>query len=190
MTPRDAECIEALSAARGDERDDPRARRHLDACASCRSEIADVRVLARIAREALARAAARPDAAHLAEESLERARRNGPVILGVPSVALAALAAVFFLAVTLTLLGGPGAGSPSSPRTRDAAARSVPPAGPFTPRAASAPSAMVLELEHPTGRRLPWVLHGPQGIERGELDLTTDYVLDTVPANAVVVDTF
>ena len=107
-----------------------------------------------------------------------------------PRLALAAAAGVSFVAMSL-MLAGRGRDVPTpAPGTiaRSADGARVPSPARRAPSAAIAPR-YVLDIA-PAGNGLRYVVHSPRGETAGALDLGPHYVLDTVPTNAVVVDTF
>jgi hypothetical protein len=177
-------CDDVFSAARGDERDPPDVRAHVAACPPCRSALAGVRSLAESYR-----ASFDPPGRSCAASVLARAAR-APATAGRPWELAVATSCALALAILVLLL--PAAGGPR--RAPQAAARPSPVLPSPAPRqpveARLAPPPLVLELRAAAEDRLRYVLHGPDTTLPGEVDLTTGFVLETVPADAVVVDTF
>jgi hypothetical protein len=123
---------------------------------------------------------ARQRQAALAARAAERARRQSTHLPAAPSAWLGlvagAAAAVVFIVAPLQL-----GHRPPPPVIAEGTPRPVP----RLPR-------MVIELGPSGGDRVPYVVQDPAGIpvSHGELHLGQSYVLETIPANAVVVDTF
>jgi hypothetical protein len=161
---KESSCYETLATARGDERDGPDLRTHLAHCPDCRHQVEELRLLVRRAQSELLSASTASELGAI-RARLERHRSERWTGLAWAAAVAAGLAALS-LAIPL---GRPG---------------------PEPAMLGQRPDKVTIEFAQPAGNRLPYVLHGPQGDRHGALDIPPQYVLETVPVNAVVVDTF
>ena len=180
MSQQSPRCEEVLSEARGNADDRPEIRRHLQACAACTQALADCTRLAvslrsSLVRETSASASVRSILGVLAAEQ-RRSVLEWPRLLVASGVAAASFALVFGLTWA------------TRPPARES--RSTPVAALSPAPSAALGSGLVVDVSEPHAERVRFEVRGEQGVEQGELDLHTHFVLDTVPANAVVVDTF
>lgn len=171
-------CTEVCSVGRGDSRDTAAVSGHLESCAACRREVSTHAQIAILARRALS-----TDAPPLvARAILARARSSNAAPSRWPAYAIAAGVGMALAVMALAI------STPHPTATRADAA--TPFAGADRLGAAPRPGSVVLELKPPSRDRLSYVVHSHGGTRQGELDLSPSYVLDTIPEDAVVVETF
>ena len=192
---RPLRCDEVLATARGRDGDPRLALVHLAGCPGCREALTEIDLVVQGLGEGLGTAPDddAPRAGLLAARVLAAARGPQPLTGFGTRIALAAASLVALVLLAGTALDGPSV-TTSDPTIDIASAGggTVPDPLVREPQAIAAEPVRLLEVEvlSPDGGRLPFELRTVGGVEQGELDLNTHYVLDTVPARAVVVDTF
>jgi len=162
MNPLHAVCEEVLSEARGDERDAPEIREHLERCIDCRDEILEIRAMTTAVRSVMP---AVPSPAQYRIETVERALGDSSAGFWSWRLAVGAAAAA---ALTFLLVSGSTSDGPSA-----------------------APVKLRVELEAPAHGHLHYVVHGTDRAPRyGGIELTSQTLPDTVTLDTVVADTF